>query len=146
MSKKKIETGAKGLEQLKNELVKRGYNVTILSQANKGFDAICQSPKKKMFRVEAKTSTSFMQIPIQSHHVEGELQNDLFYVFVRSVSDEDRHVPNGFYFFTHKEVKAAWTLMPTINMKTGQRYDPKWKSLDWCLLRLHHDRWYKLPE
>ncbi|MCA1577704.1 MAG: YkuS family protein [Acidobacteria bacterium] len=146
MSKKKIETGAKGLEELKDELVKRGYEVTIVSQTNKGFDAICRSPKKKTFRVEAKTSTSLTQLPIQPHHVEGKLQDNLFYVFVRSVSDENKHVPNGFYFFTHEEVKAAWILMPRINLKNGQPYDPKWKSLDWCLLRLHRDRWYKIPE
>jgi len=146
MSKNKIEIGAKGLEKLKEEMVKRGYTVTIQSQTNKGFDAICQSPKGKAFRVEAKTSTSLKtQVPIQPHHVDGELSDDLFYIFVRSVSQDD-HVPDGFYFFTHEEVKAAWTLMPKINLRTGQPYDQKWKSLDWCLLRLHRERWYKLPQ
>ena len=84
------------------------------------------------------------QIPIQPNHVDGELQDDLYYVFVKRLSDS--HIPSGYYFLTHEELRAAWTLMPRRSLRTGRRYSPKTRYLDWCLLRLHQGRWYKLPE
>src|SRR5437867_11815437 len=61
-----------------------GVNVTIMPNHNKGFDIDCQSPNGYTFRVEVKTSSSKnTHIPIQLHHVEGNLKPDLFFVLVK---------------------------------------------------------------
>jgi hypothetical protein len=145
MSNNRILTGSRGVEDLRAELLRRGYSVQIMSLNNRGFDAVCRSPKLKDFRLEVKTSDSRgTQIPIQPHHVDGELQDDLFYVFVKI--KPENHIPSGYYFLTHEELKAAWILMPRRSLRTNQPYSLKTRYLDWCLLRLHRDRWYKLPE
>lgn len=145
MSRERVLTGSRGVEDLRVELLKRGYSVKIMALNNRGFDAVCCSPNGKDFRVEVKTSDSRgTQIPIQPHHVDGELDRDLFYIFVKTISEN--HIPSGYYFLTHEELRAAWTLMPRRSLTTNQPYSLKTRYLDWCLLRLHRDRWYKLPK
>src|ERR1043166_4676183 len=121
MSNNRILTGSRGVEDLRAELLRRGYSVQIMSLNNRGFDAVCRSPKLKDFRLEVKTSDSRgTQIPIQPHHVDGELQDDLFYVFVKIKTEN--HIPSGYYFLTHEELKAAWILMPRRSLRTNQPY------------------------
>jgi hypothetical protein len=125
MSKDRIDTGSQGVEDLRTELVNRGF---------------CQSAEGKNFRIEVKTSKSRgTQIPIQPHHVEGDLQTELVYVLVKSLAED--HIPGGYYFLTHEELKAAWTLMPRRSLRSGKPYSPKTRYLDWCLIRLHRNRW-----
>ena len=86
MSRAKTLTGQEGAEAVVVELTKRGYVVRGMPNYNKGFDVDCQSPKGCKFRVEVKTSSSKdTQIPIQLHHVEGNLNPDVFYVLVKKI-------------------------------------------------------------
>ena len=80
MSRAKTLTGQQGAEAVIAELNKRGHVVKGMPNHNKGFDVDCRSPEGCKFRVEVKTSSSQTQIPIQLHHVEDNLNPDMFYV------------------------------------------------------------------
>ena len=108
MSRTKTLTGQKGAEAVIVELTKRGYAVRGMPNHNKGFDVDCQSPKGCKFRVEVKTSKN-TQIPIQLHHVEGNLKPDMFFILVKKF---DVTPFFEYYVLTPEELKAAWILMP----------------------------------
>jgi len=109
---------------------------------NKGFDLDCQSPNGCKFRVEVKTSSSEKtQIPIQLHHVEGLLKPDLFFVLVKKL---DVTPFFEYYVLTHDELKAAWILMPKQKLNE-EPYVINPPYIDWSLVKLQQNRWYKLP-
>ena len=100
MSRAKTLTGQIGAEAAILEPTKRGYVVSDMPNHNKGFDVDCQSPKGCKFRVEVKTSSSKdTQIPIQLHHVEGNLNPDRFYVLVKKLDDAPFF---DYYILTHE--------------------------------------------
>jgi hypothetical protein len=144
MSQTKTLTGQKGADAVIVELTKRGYLVKGMPNHNKGFDVDCQSPKGCKFRVEVKTSTSNTQIPIQLHHLEGKLDPDLFYVLVKKLEGAPF---DDYYVLGHEELKAAWMLMPK-QMMNEQPYviTSSRAHIDWRLVELQRNRWYKLPK
>ena len=145
MSREKTVTGQKGAEAVILELTKRGYVVWGMPNHNKGFDVDCQSPKGCKFRVEVKTSSSKdTQIPIQLHHVEGDLNPDVFYILVKKLEVAPFF---DYYVLTREELKAAWILMPK-QMMNEQPYviTASRAHIDWRLVELQRHRWYKLPK
>jgi hypothetical protein len=143
MSRTKTLTGQKGADAVIVELTKRGYAVRGMPNHNKGFYVDCQSPKGCKFRVEVKTSSSKnTQIPIQLHHVEGDQKPDVFYVLVKKLDGAPFF---DYYVLTHEELKAAWILMPK-QMMNEQPYVIDRAHIDWRLVELQKNRWYKLPK
>ena len=143
MSRVKTLTGQQGAEAVIGELTERGYVVKGMPNHNKGFDVDCQSPNGNKFRVEVKTSSSEKtQMPIQLHHVEGLLKPDLFFVLVKKL---DVAPFFEYYVLTHEELKAAWILMPKQKMNE-EPYVINPPYIDWSLVKLQQNRWYKLPK
>lgn len=142
MSRAKTLTGQQGTDAVIKELTNRGHVVKGMPNHNKGFDVDCQSPTKCKFRVEVKTSTSNTQIPAQLHHVEGPLKPELFYVLVKKL---DVAPFFEYYILTHEELKAAWVLMPK-QMMNEKPYVIDRAHIDWRLIELQRNRWYKLPK
>ena len=86
MSRARTLTGQQGADAVIAELTKRRHVVKGMPNHNKGFDIACQSPNGCQFRIEVKTSSSKnTHIPIQLHHVEGNLKTDLFFVLVKKI-------------------------------------------------------------
>ncbi len=143
MSRARTLTGRQGAEAVIAELTNRRHVVKGMPNHNKGFDIDCQSPNGCEFRVEVKTSTSNdTQIPIQLHHVEGLLKPDLFFVLVKNFEVAPF---SQYYVLTHEELKAAWILMPK-QMMNEKPYVIDRAHIDWSLVKLHQNRWYKLPK
>jgi hypothetical protein len=143
MSRAKTLTGQQGAEAVIVELTQRGHVVKGMPNHNKGFDVDCQSPKGCKFRVEVKTSSSKnTHIPIQLHHVAGYLKPDLFFVLVKKSEVAPFF---EYYVLTHEELKAAWILMPK-QMMNEQPYVIDRAHIDWRLVELQQNRWYKLPK
>ncbi len=143
MSRARTLTGQRGAEAVITQLANRGHVVNGMPNHNKGFDVDCQSPSGCKFRVEVKTSSSNgTQVPIQLHHVEGLLKPDLFFVLVKALD-----VAPFFEYFVliHEEIKAAWILMPKQKMNE-EPYVINGAHIDWSLVKLQRDRWYKLPK
>lgn len=136
-------TGQTGAEAVLKELASRGHVVRGMPNHNKGFDVDCESPKGCKFLVEVKTSSSKgTQVPIQIHHVEGPIKPDLFYILVKKL-EASPFVE--YYILTHEELRAAWILMPKRKMNE-QPYVIDRAHIDWRLIELQRDRWYKLPK
>ena len=143
MSRAKTLTGQQGAEAVIREVTKRGHLVKGMPNHNKGFDVDCQSPKGCKFRVEVKTSSSEKtQIPIQLDHLEGVLNSDLFFVLVKKLEVDPFF---EYYVLTHEELKAAWILMPKQKMNE-EPYVINPPYIDWSLVKLQQNRWYKLPK
>lgn len=143
MSRVRTLTGQQGAEAVIVELTNRRHAVKGMANQNKGFDIDRQSPNGCKFRVEVKTSSSKgTQIPVQLHHVEGPLKPDLFYVLVRKF---DVSPFFEYYILTHEELKAAWILMPK-QMMNEKPYVIDRAHIDWRLIELQRNRWYKLPK
>lgn len=144
LSKVKKETGEAGVQATVVELTNRGYVVKAMPNHNRGFDIDCESPMGRKFKVEVKTSKSKgTQIPIQMHYLEGASRNDLFFVLIKATANNPQLFE--YYILTHEELKAAWTLMPKLKMN-GEPYVINGGYIDWSLIKLQLNRWYKLPK
>lgn len=143
MSRTRTLTGQLGANAVIKELTNRGHVVKGMPNHNKGFDVDCESPRGCKFRVEVKTSSSNnTQVPVQIHHVEGETKHDVFYILVKKLEPPPFF---EYYVLTHEELKAAWTLMPKQKMNE-EPYVINRAHIDWRLVELQRDRWYKLPK
>ncbi|MGH9970992.1 MAG: hypothetical protein ACREBG_24815 [Pyrinomonadaceae bacterium] len=143
MSRARTLTGQQGAEAVIVQLTNRGHVVKGMPNHNKGFDVDCQSPNGCQFRVEVKTSSSKnTHIPIQLHHVEGPLKPDLFFVLVNKLEVAPFF---EYYILTHEELKAAWIPMPK-QMMNEKPYVIDRAHIDWRLIELQRERWYKLPK
>jgi hypothetical protein len=138
-------TGRDGVQLVCDELARIGYEFVVMSDNNPGFDLTCLSPEGAAFRVEVKYSKAgheFVHLQIRSH-LESQLQPDLFYVFIRPMSDVNPWPE--FSVMTHAEVQAAWAKQPrakpdgTPYVINGTGYI-KWKHL-----AEHCSNWNKLP-
>lgn len=146
----KSEIGATGVQLVADELLRRGYNPTIMPNHNVGFDltvigkqqsALSEVGSPFATEVEVKFSTSSgTQVPLQIRtHLECPVRNRV-YVLVRMLH---RNTPE-FFIMTHQEIQKAWEQMPKIK-PSGEPYVIRGTGyIDWSHIQPHKDCWNKL--
>jgi hypothetical protein len=150
----KNDIGSTGVQIVAEELVRRGYNPTVMPNHNVGFDiTVARTPAGGMpgkenlpsastFEVEVKSSTSAgTQVPMQIRtHLECSVRNRVYVIVKKHLTGKSE-----FFIMTHEEVQRAWQQMPKTK-PNGEPYLIRGTGyIDWRHIQPHQNRWDKFP-
>lgn len=144
MTRSKHHTGWAGALAVAAELSRRGYDATITLGNTPSLDLLCAVPEGPAFKVQVKSLTAPNFVLIPHRMLEAEPERSLFFAVVL-VPPPDRDDSFEFYLLSHHEVCALWQGMPK-SKKDGGQYKKGFEGLNWGDVKLHRNRWDKLPK
>ncbi len=126
------------------ELARRCYDATITFGNTPKVDLLAATKDGPAFKVQVKgISKKENGVWIQKSFFDGQPQRDLF-LFIVEVPGQDKKEPFQFFIMTHKESKEAYVSQRTVK-RDGSPYKEGHEGLTWGVVKMHKDRWDKLP-
>jgi hypothetical protein len=126
------------------ELCRRGNYVALTLGNTPVIDFLCVSSSQQPFKIEVISAPSTKNdMPLTKRKrstLEGEISEDLFFVFVVVRSEFSGR---RFFVLSHEEARKAWLSRET-HKKSGEPYKGNW--FPWKLIMPYgEDEWNKLP-
>lgn len=124
------------------ELARRCYDATITFGNTPKVDMLAATKGGQAFKVQVKGISWENALRIQKSFFDMPTQQDLFLFIV--VVPRDIAKPFQFFIMTHEESKKAYASMGTVK-RDGSPYKEGNEGLTCGVVKMHKDRWDKLP-
>ncbi len=124
------------------ELARRCYDATITFGNTPKVDLLAATKDGPAFKVQVKGISSENALWIQKSFFDMPTQQDLFLFIV--VVPRDIAKPFQFFIMTHEESKKAYASQRTVK-RDGSPYKEGHEGLTWGVVKIHKDRWDKIP-
>ncbi len=124
------------------ELARRCYDATITFGNTPKVDLLAATKDGPAFKVQVKGISWENALWIQKSFFDMPTQQDLFLFIV--VVPPDIAKPFQFFIMTHEESKKAYASQRTVK-RDGSPYKEGHEGLTWGVVKMHKDRWDKLP-
>ena len=125
------------------ELARRCYDATITFGNTPKVDLLAATKDGPAFKVQVKGISWENALRIQKSFFDMPTQQNLF-LFIVVVPNQDEEKPFQFFIMTHKESQEAYASMRTVK-RDGSPYKEGNEGLTWRVVKMHKDRWDKLP-
>ena len=126
------------------ELARRCYDVTITFGNTPKVDLLAATREGLVFKVQVKGISGEYALRIQKSFFEQLTQQNFFLFIVVVPLPQDIAKPFQFFIMTHEESKKAYASQRTIK-RDGSPYRKGNEGLNWGVIKMHKDRWDKLP-
>jgi hypothetical protein len=125
-----------------SELCRRGYDVALTVGNTPTKDLMCESPARRVFKVQVKGTSTKNFVLVQKRVLEAATDDGLVFVVVLVPPDSAEGIQ--FFVLTHAEVQAAHRAQPKTK-RSGDPHKPGFEGMNWGQVVAHESRWDKLP-